>query len=107
MVDVSKTEHLPLYFVSCSSCPLSSPFTCRLAFLSTRIPAYYFSKSSAVVDQPVCQVRQSCSGSAEELLCGELGECALKPGNRWGKPFALIFPGKEGSLQCSSNSFPS
>lgn len=74
MVDVSKAEHLPLHFVSCSSCPLFSPFTSRLAFLSTQIPADYFSK--ALLFRLACQVRQSCSESAEELLCGQSGECS-------------------------------
>lgn len=94
MLNISEAEHLPLHFASRSACP---PFTRRLAVLFSLVLAVlYVELGRVVVDLLRSRLRAAAHGNDENLQL-----CSAAWGITDEKPFALVFPGKEGSLQCS------
>lgn len=104
MLNISEAEHLPLHFTPCSACP---PFTRRVAVLFSLVLPCKFSKSPSY--SPVIAVLYVKLGRVVvDPLRGRLQAAAHRNYENlqlcsatWGitneKPFAPIFPGKEGS----------
>lgn len=108
MLNISEAEHLPRHFTSCSACPpfmkrsavlFSLVLTCKFSkglSYSPVIAVLYMKAGRVVVDPLRGRLRAAAHGNEENIQL-----CSATWGITNEEPFALIFPGKEGSLQCS------